>query len=68
MDVDPVMLAPYDIDGVRVAGREAEIEALAIRERLTDRDTVAEGDELALKHVTCKSNTLVPPHGKPNIV
>ena len=44
--------------GVRLAARDEE----------TDADTEADADELALKHVTCKSNTLVPPQGKPNIV
>ena len=41
---------------------------LAARDEETDADTEADADELALKHVTCKSNTLVPPQGKPNIV
>ena len=40
---------------------------LAARDEETDADTEADTDELALKHVTCKSNTLVPPQGKPNI-
>ena len=68
IDADTITLDPYDRVGVRVAGREADIERLAVRDVLTDIDTEADTDGLALKHVTCKSNTLVPPHGKPNIV
>lgn len=40
---------------------------LAARDEDTDLDTEADADELALKHVTCKLNTLVPPQGKPNM-
>jgi hypothetical protein len=51
-------LAPKDTLDVRLAARDGE----------TDADTEADADELALKHVTCKSNTFVPPQGNPNIV